>query len=80
LTNKNPFDRIRTMKMSLKEFTLKMINAESTIKFTVDGKTPEEIEVEFHAIDRDGVHHTFDSVDKISYDVLSPQKIEIHLS
>lgn len=68
------------MKMSLKDFALKVINAQNTIRFTVDGKNSEDIQVEFYAVDRDGVHHTFDSVEKIVYDVLSPQKIEIHLS
>jgi len=68
------------MKMSLKDFALKIINAQSTIRFTVDGKKSEDIQVEFHAIDSDGVHHKFESVEKIVYDVLSPQKIEIHLS
>lgn len=68
------------MEMSLKEFALKIINAQSTIKFTVDGKNNEDIQVEFQAVDRDGMSHTFKSVEKIVYDVLEPTKMVIKLS
>ena len=70
------------MKMSLKEFNLAVMNLHSRINLTnrVDDVPTEDIMVEFHLTDRDGMHHRADEVESMTYNVLDPKKVVITLS
>ena len=69
------------MKMSLKDFNMYVMNLHARVSTNNSHQIPtEEIMVEFHLTDREGMNHNADDVEKMVYDVLDPKKVHIYLS